>query len=78
MDFVFDRIASGKTVECLTVVDDATHEAAAVVAQHTIDSDHLTRILVGICSQRGMPKMIRSNNGAEFTGNAMLTRSPSD
>jgi len=73
MDFVFDRIASGKTVKCLTVVDDATHEAVAVVPEHTIGGDHLTRILDGICSQRGRPKMIRSDNGAEFTGKAMLT-----
>jgi transposase InsO family protein len=73
MDFVFDRIASGRTVKCLTVVDDATHEAVAVVPEHTIGGDHLTRILDGICSQRGRPKIIRSDNGAEFTGKAMLT-----
>jgi transposase InsO family protein len=73
MDFVFDRIASGRTVKCLTVVDDATHEAVAVVPEHTIGGDHLTRILNGICSQRGRPKIIRSDNGAEFTGKAMLT-----
>jgi len=36
-------------------------------------ADHLTRILDEICSQRGRPKMIRSDNGAEFTGKAMLT-----
>jgi transposase InsO family protein len=73
VDFVFDRISSGSTVKCLTVVDDATHEAVAVVPEHTIGGDHLTRILDGICSQRGKPKMIRSDNGAEFTGKAMLT-----
>jgi putative transposase len=53
MDFVFDRIASGRTVKCLTIVVDATHEAVAVVPEHTIGGDHLTRILDGICSQRG-------------------------
>jgi putative transposase len=73
MDFVFDRIASGRTLKCLTVVDDATHEAVAVVPEHTIGGDHLTRILDGLSSQRGKPKMIRSDNGAEFTGKAMLT-----
>jgi putative transposase len=73
MDFVFDRIASGRTLKCLTVVDDATHEAVAVVPEHTIGGDHLTRILDWICSRRGRPKMIRSDNGAEFTGKAMLT-----
>jgi hypothetical protein len=27
MDFVFDRTAEGRVLKCLTVVDDATHEA---------------------------------------------------
>jgi hypothetical protein len=30
MDFVFDRSADGRVIKCLTVVDDATHEAVAV------------------------------------------------
>jgi transposase InsO family protein len=73
MDFVFDRIASGRTLKCLTVVDDATHEAVAITPEHTIGGDHLTRIMDEICSRRGRPAMIRSDNGAEFTGKAMLT-----
>jgi putative transposase len=73
MDFVFDRIASGRTVKCLTIVDDATHEAVAIAAEHTIGGSHLTRILDGICSQRGKPAIIRSDNGPEFVGKAMLT-----
>ncbi len=73
IDFVFDRIASGRTLKCLAIVDDATHEAVAVVPEHTIGGEHLTRILDGICSQRGRPEMIRSDNGPEFTGRAMLT-----
>ena len=73
VDFVFDRIASGRTLKCLTVVDDATHEAVAVVPEHTIGGDHLTRIMDEICARRGKPVIIRSDNGAEFTGRAMLT-----
>ena len=33
MDFVFDRSADGRVIKCLTVVDDATHEAVAVVPE---------------------------------------------
>jgi putative transposase len=72
-DFVFDRIASGRTLKCLVIVDDATHEAIAVMVEHCMGGDHLTRILDGICSQRGRPAVIRSDNGKEFTGKAMLT-----
>ena len=31
-DFVFDRTADGRVVKCLTVVDDATTEAVAIVS----------------------------------------------
>ena len=73
VDFVFDRIASGRTLKCLVIVDDATHEAVAIVPEHTIGGDHLTRILDGVCSVRGKPTVIRSDNGPEFTGKAMLS-----
>ena len=72
MDFVFDRVASGRSIKALTGVDVATHEAVAVVPEHSISGDHLTRILDQVCAQRGKPCVIRSDNGAEFTGKAML------
>ena len=53
MDFMFDRVASGRTWKLLVTTDDATHESVAIVAEHTIGGDHLTRILDSICSQRG-------------------------
>ena len=66
IDFMFDRIASGRTLKCLAIVDDATHEAVAIVPEHAIGGDHLTRILDGICSQRGKPNQnayVKSFNG---------------
>ena len=72
MDFVFDRVASGRMIKCLVIVDDATHESVAIVPEHTIGGNHLTRILDGICSQRGTPAVIRTDNGPEFVGKAML------
>lgn len=73
VDFVFDRVASGRVIKCLVVVDDATHESVAIMPEHSIGGDHLTRLLDGICAQRGKPAVIRSDNGKEFTGKAMLT-----
>ena len=73
MDFMFDRIASGRTLKILVITDDATHESVATVPEHTIGGNHLTRILDAICSQRGKPLVIRTDNGPEFTGEAMLT-----
>lgn len=73
VDFVFDRVAGGRTLKCLVIVDDGSHEVVAVVVEHTIGGDHLTRILAEICATRGKPRIIRSDNGKEFTGKAMLT-----
>lgn len=61
-DFLFDRVACGRMLKCLVIVDDATHEAIAVIVEHGMGGEHLTRILDGICSQRGRPAVIRTDN----------------
>ena len=73
MDFVFDRVADGRVIKCLAIVDDATHEAVAIEPEHSIGGTRLTRLMDRICSLRGRPKIIRTDNGREFTGRAMLT-----
>lgn len=40
MDFVFDRTAEGRSIESLTVVDDATHEAVAIVPERALGGNH--------------------------------------
>ena len=72
MDFVFDRIATGRSLKALVIVDDATHEAVAVLAEHSIGGERLTRMMDEVCSRRGRPAVIRTDNGKEFTGKAML------
>jgi len=62
MDFVFDRISSGRVLKCLTIVDDATHEAVAVIPEHAIGGEHLTRLLDEVCARRGKPAIIRTDN----------------
>ena len=73
MDFVFDRSAEGRAIKCLTIVDDATHESVAVVPERAITGLMLTRILDGLALTRGLPQVIRTDNGKEFCGRAMLT-----
>lgn len=73
MDFVFDRTAEGRAVKCLTVVDDATHEAVAIQPERALGGNALTRILDRLGYTRGLPRIIRTDNGKEFCGRVMLT-----
>lgn len=73
MDFVFDRSADGRVIKSLTIVDDATHESVAIRPEHAISGLAVTRILDRLAKTRGLPRIIRTDNGKEFCGRAMLT-----
>ena len=72
-DFVFDRTAEGRVLKCLAIVDDATTEAVAVVPARALGGVPVTRILDRLAIERGLPKVLRTDNGLEFCGRAMLT-----
>ena len=72
MDFVFDRTAEGRVLKCLTIVDDATHESVAIEVERAISGLMLTRVLDRLALTRGLPKIIRTDNGKEFCGKAMV------
>ena len=70
VDFVFDRLADGRSLKCLTVVDDCTHEAVAVHPDRSMSGAYVARILERLKHERGLPKVIRSDHGSEFCGKA--------
>ena len=72
-DFVFDRTADGRVLKCLTVVDDATTEAVAVVPARAFGGLPVTRVLDRLALERGLPGVLRTDNALEFCGRAMLT-----
>lgn len=73
MDFIFDRIAGGRQLKILGIVDDGTTEAVAAHVEHAMGGDHLVRVIDKVCQARGYPAVIRSDNGSEFTSRALLT-----
>ena len=72
-DFVFDRTAEGRVVKCLTIVDDATTEAVAIVPRRALGGLPVTRVFDRLAHERGLPRILRTDNGPEFCGRAMLT-----
>jgi putative transposase len=71
MDFLFDELASGRRVKALTVVDDCSKEAVQIVADTSIPALYVTRVLDQVKTERGLPKVIRTDNGPEFAGRTM-------
>src|SRR5690606_40588654 len=54
------------------VVDDRTRECLALIADTSLPGLRVARELETIMAARGKPKMIVSDNGTEFTSNAIL------
>ena len=67
-----DTLASGRRFRILTLVDDFTRECLALVVDTSLTGLRVARELDRIAELRGYPRMIVSDNGTEFTSNAIL------
>ena len=72
LDFVSDQFTDCRRFRVLTVIDDCTRECIALVADTSLSGRRVARELSQLMLQRGTPKMIVSDNGTEFTSNAIL------
>ena len=72
LDFVSDQLTDGRRFRVLTVVDDCTRECLALVADTSLSGLRVARELETLITSRGRPRMIVSDNGTEFTSNAIL------
>jgi putative transposase len=71
-DFVFDTCADGRSLKCLTVVDEFTRECLAIDVGGSIRSGRVIEVLSRLISIHGAPRYIRSDNGPEFVATAIL------
>jgi putative transposase len=65
-DIVFDATASGRTLKVLTIIDEFTRYALAVLGARSITAADVKRVLVDLFAEHGAPAVIRSDNGGEF------------
>ena len=72
VDFVHDQLACGRRLRILNIVDDVTRECLAAIPDTSISGRRLARELTALIKRRGKPGMIVSDNGTEFTSNAMF------
>jgi putative transposase len=72
LDFVSDQLTDGRRFRILTVIDNCTRECLALVADTSISGRRVARELDHLIRQRGRPDTIVSDNGTEYTSNAIL------
>ena len=72
MDFVSDSLASGRRIKCLTVADDFSHECVDLALDYGISGQYVTRLLDQAAIFRGYPRVVRTDNGPEFTSRAFM------
>lgn len=73
LDFISDKLATGRSVRVLSVVDAFTRECVALQVDTSFASRRVTRVLEKAMSQRGWPRRIRCDNGPEFTSRHFLS-----
>lgn len=72
LDFVQDTLQCGRKIRMLTVIDDYTRECLEIAVDRSLGGERVRKILGRLIEFRGKPKAIRSDNGTEFTSNAIL------
>ena len=72
MDFVADKLSDGRRIRVLTIEDNYSRLALGTITDNSIGGVRVIRELEQIMKVRGKPKMIISDNGTEFTSNAVI------
>lgn len=70
-DFVHDRTHDGRTYRTLNIIDEFSKECLAIRVKRKLSSIDVIDVLTDLFILRGPPAYIRSDNGAEFTAQAV-------
>lgn len=66
MDFMCDSLWDGRRFRLLNIMDDYNREVLAIEVDTSIPALRVIRVLEHLKQQRGLPKMIRVDNGPEL------------
>ena len=70
-DFVQARTSEGRPLRMLTVLDEYTRECLAIEVERKLTAEDVLVQLTDLFVRRGVPKHLRSDNGSEFTAEAL-------
>ena len=65
------RTHDGRSFRMLNIIDEYTRECLAIEVARNLRSENVLEQLAWLMATRGVPKHIRSDNGAEFTAKAV-------
>lgn len=71
IDFMSDSLWNGRKFRLLNIVDDYNREILSLEADLSFPSIRVIRVLEYLQEFRGLPKMIRVDNGPEFISNSL-------
>lgn len=66
IDFMSDALWDGRKIRLLNVIDDYNREVLMIETDTSLPTLRVIRCLTEIGKRRGLPKMIRVDNGPEF------------
>lgn len=72
-DILFDRLADGRPFKTLSVLDEFTRECQGILVATSILAKDVIAFLDEIMKKRSSPVFLRSDNGSEFTAEAVQT-----
>lgn len=73
LDFMHDRLANGRKIRFLNIIDAFTKESLKIVVDSSLPSLRVIRELEKAIIKHGKPLQIISDNGTEFTSNAVIS-----
>jgi len=71
MDFVTDSIVSGRRFHALVIIDDYSRECLVIEVDTSLGVRRIVQVLDRLAEMRGLPAVITTDNGPEFTSKAL-------
>jgi putative transposase len=71
LDFVHDSLMNGRRFRALAVIDEWSRESLAIEVDVSLTGHRVTKVLERLAIGRGLPTVLQSDNGPEFTSRVL-------
>lgn len=71
-DFMSDTLYHGARYRLFNVIDDYNRESVVIEVDTSLRSERLVRVFERLKAERGLPDMLRTDNGPEFLGQVFV------